>query len=56
VLESWDDKVCDDWESLDDSKLNCEEWLVGHPAMSEAHEKVTEYVANAFSTVDTFFS
>lgn len=27
VLESWDDKVCDNWESPEENHLNCEEWL-----------------------------
>ena len=31
VLESWDDKVCDEWEPPDDNYLNCDEWLEDHP-------------------------
>ena len=27
VLESWDDKVCDEWDPPDDNNLNCEDWL-----------------------------
>ena len=27
VLESWDDKVCDTWESPEENYLDCEVWL-----------------------------
>lgn len=27
VLESWDDKVCDEWDPPDDNNLNCDDWL-----------------------------
>ena len=30
VLESWDDKVCDEWDPPDDNNLNCDEWLIGN--------------------------
>lgn len=58
VLESWDDKVCEDeWESPDaNNKLDCEEWLRGHPAMEEAQIRITECVDHAFDKVDKFFS
>lgn len=58
VLESWDDKVCEDeWESPDaNNKLDCEEWLKDHPAREEAEVKTTEYVQIAFDKVEAFFS
>ena len=31
VLESWDDKVCDEWEPPDDPQLNCDDWLHDNP-------------------------
>jgi hypothetical protein len=30
VLESWDDKVCDEWDPPDENNLNCDEWLMGN--------------------------
>lgn len=55
VLESWDDKVCEDWESPDDNKLDCEEWLQQKPEMAQSQERISELMEMAFDKVDIFF-
>lgn len=58
VLESWDDKVCEDeWESPEaNPKLDCQDWLMDHPAKKEVDEKIVYNVAIAFQKVETFFA
>lgn len=53
VLESWDDKVCDEWDPPDDNNLNCEEWLSENP-LNQTKE-VNYYISKAFDKVQDFF-
>jgi len=55
VLESWDDKVCDVWETPDDNFLNCEEWLNDTEEYNSQEKMIKNYMELAFIQVDRVF-
>ena len=55
VLESWDDKVCDEWEPPDENSLNCDEWLNGKEEYQLQSYLVENELQKAFVNVDIFF-
>ena len=56
ILESWDDKVCDDWDTLDENYLNCDEWLHGNEVYEKQKEWVAEALGHAFQNLDQFYA
>jgi hypothetical protein len=54
VLESWDDKVCDEWEPPDDNYLNCDEWLEDHPLFVNQRSIVSEQINEAFDKSEIY--
>lgn len=56
VLESWDDKVCDEWEPPDDPQLNCDDWVHDHPINANKRIVVQEQLDIAFGKVEKFLS
>ena len=44
VLESWDDKVCDEWESPDDNYLNCDDWLQDEPMFTRQSDLIRDLI------------
>lgn len=55
VLESWDDKVCDEWDPPDDNNLNCDEWLIGNKLYEQQSLMVRELLTISFDKVSFFF-
>ena len=55
VLESWDDKVCDEWDPPDDNNLNCDEWLQENYWFMNQTDLIGGYMSEAFNNVSTFF-
>jgi len=55
VLESWDDKVCDEWDPPDDNNLNCDEWLQENYYFQKQNDLVNEQMNLAFNKVYRFF-
>jgi hypothetical protein len=54
VLESWDDKVCDEWDPPDDTFLNCDEWLEDHPLFVNQRLYITDLINSAFDNSELF--
>lgn len=55
VLESWDDKVCDEWDPPDDNNLNCDDWLQENYWFVNQAELMNNYLTDAFDKVYNFF-
>ena len=55
VLESWDDKVCEEWDPPDDNYLNCEDWLQDKEVYQNHKKELCESIEFAFSKADDFY-
>ena len=57
VLETWDDRVCDIWETLpnDRNRLNCEEWLLESTLYNTQDLQINKLIKDAFSKVEIFY-
>jgi hypothetical protein len=55
VLESWDNRVCSEWEQPDKLFLDCDEWLVENDLHQTHGRVIHEYVRSAFDKVIIFF-
>ena len=54
VLESWDDKVCEEWDPPDENHLNCINWLNEEPLYNEQSQRIRELVSAGFHKVEVF--
>ena len=48
MLESWDDKVWEDWEPPDENHLDCDTWLEGEDSRINQSTKIHYYMDKAF--------
>lgn len=54
VLESWDEKVCDVWETPDDNYLNCHSWLDEEDDYKDQTKIVNDLISEAFEKTDKY--
>lgn len=54
VLETWDDRVCMEWEQPESLYLNCDEWLIENRLYSEHSIHISKHIKSAFEKVEVF--
>lgn len=56
ILESWDDKVCDEWDPPDEDYLNCESWLEDNEIYKNHKTILNQELEKAFGVCDRFYA
>lgn len=56
VLESWDYKVCDEWEPPDDNHLDCDSWLESEELRVDQKKIIHEFMDDAFDKADKYIT
>jgi dynein heavy chain len=56
VLESWDDKVCDEWDPPDENYLDCDSWLDSEELRVDQKKIINEYMEDAFGKADRYIT
>jgi len=54
VLESWDDKVCDNWEPPDETHLNVDDWIADIPIVKNKSQLIKDYLDNSFKNIEIY--
>lgn len=48
VLESWDNRVCQEWEQPDKLVIDCDEWLLENEVHLNHADEIKKLLSNAF--------
>ncbi len=54
VLETWDDKVCENFEPPDETHLNCDTWLAEEEIFRKQSDYIQDLVTRGFNTTQAY--